>query len=588
MTLEKRRYQERAIESFKEWIKFPDKKIATILLPCGCGKTYTASMCLNNICNEKVLWVAHREELIDQARDALATVMPNKLIEVEMADRKASPLSDIVVGSVQTIARQRQHFEGFVPDIIVIDEYHHFSEDNVQYKSLLDRWPDARIIGLTATPWRSSGERLPLGEVLIEMDIGTAVEHKYLVKPIPQTLHTDVSLADVKTRMGDFAINDLSKAVNVDSRNKLIANKIIELVRSGRQGILFAVDVAHSKAMHEILKKEVRSAEIYGETPTEERRELMKKIRNGEIDVLCNNLVSTEGFDVPHLSFVCIARPTRSLGLYLQCAGRGLRNYPGKEDCIIIDVHDKIKLKQTRITFGDMAIAGDLSGDKKRATNMLEAEPILDAAKTLKNFPIFVRKKEMDRWQLDDETFSVASWAVAPNQWITTWTSEKDLPKTITNQVKDRTIKEYVPGEFDKMKTEKVFYICCTEDSSIKGRVLSFTKNGGLLILESDQRMYKSEIDGFLYKTAKSDGVLPLVLSGAKWKQTPASPKQIEFVKNMIKQNRIGFDLDIQSITKGDASAVIDQSKWQNIINQKFGTSNKSELLGYDAKLADA
>ena len=586
MTLEKRRYQERAIESFKEWIK-TDEKIATLLLPTGCGKTVNLALALKEAPNKKILWVAHREELIDQAYSTLSSIIPSRKIEVEMSDRQASISSDIVVGSVQTLSRKRKHFDGFIPDIIVIDEYHHYSENNVQYKGLLDRWPEAKMVGATATAWRTSGEQLPLGTVLIEMDIGTAVDKGYLVKPVPEVLDTNISLADVKTRMGDFAIADLSKAVNVESRNNLIANRIVELVKSGRQGILFAVDVAHSKAMHNILKDKVRSAEIYGETPTEERREIIKKIRNKEIDVICNNLVLGEGTDLPHLSFVCIARPTRSLGLYLQCAGRGLRKYPGKNDCIIVDVHDKIKLKQTRITFADMAVAGDLSGDKKRSASMLEAEPDLDPiAKTLKNFPVFVRKREMDRWQLDDETFSFACWAVSANQWITTWVSEKEMPKTISRQVKDRIIKEYVPGEFDKIKTEKIFYICCP-NTSAKGRLLSFVKNAGVLILESDQRLFKSEIDEKLYSQAKQDGVLPLVMSGAKWKQTPASPKQIDLVKNLIRSNRIGFDLDVDHITKGEASAVIDQSRWQDIINKKFGTFSKSELLGYDVKLTD-
>lgn len=583
MRLEKRRYQERIVEAFKQWIS-SDERFGSIILPTGCGKTISAALALNEARDKKILWAAHREELIAQAFDAIYKIIPNKNIDIEMADRVGNPLSDIIVGSVQTLARKRKHFVGFEPDIIVIDEFHHYSEDNVQYNGLINRWPKAKILGLTATPWRTSGEELPLGSVLLEMDIGTAVEKGYLVKPVPHTVDTNVSLANVKTKLGDFAIGDLSKEVNVDSRNQLIANKIFSLVEQGRQGILFGVDVAHAKSMYQILKNKIRAAEIYGDTPTEERRHIIELARNGEIDVLVNNCVLTEGLDLPHISFVCVARPTKSLGLFLQMVGRGLRKSPGKEDCIIVDVHDKIKLKQTRVTFEDLIIAGDLHGDKKRASILLDTQLELDAAKNIKNFPIFLKKNHEDRWQLDDNSFLISTWKISQHQWIATWTLEKDLPKTEekfkTNpDGTTKIIKEYVPGEFEKIKTDKLFYIC---EYNGTYRLLEFVKNCGTLILVSDEKMFKSELDTKLFSMAKADGVLPLIINGAKWKVTEATSKQIQFVKNMISSKKIGYDLDINGLSKGEASNIIDQSRWQVIVNNKFGANNKEELIGYE------
>lgn len=641
--IEERRYQTRAAEAFPEWIQSSDP-LGTIILPTGTGKTYTAARCLSST-NKRVLWTAHREELIDQAHEALALVMPDRNISIEMAERKADPLSDVVVGSVQTLARSRKHLDGFEPDIIVIDEYHHYAESNIQYDGLLKRWPNAKILGLTATPWRGSGETLPLGRVLIQMDIGTAIDKKYLVPIKPESLITKVSLADVKTRMGDFAIKDLSKAVNVDSRNQLIAKRLIELVRDGkRQGILFAVDVEHSKAMCELLKKEVRCAEVYGETPTEERRAIMSKIRNGEIDVLCNNLVATEGFDVRHLSFVCIGRPTKSLGLYIQMAGRGLRVSPetNKEDCVVVDVHDKVKVKQTRITFLDMAEAGDIFGEKKRAINVLKAEvPLEPLTDKLINFPIVIKKHQVERWVVDDDTFSISSWALGSDQWIVTWTAEVKQPKIISKAVfvpwtelpppevqiagrsvshdtfgigkvasiTDRVnpkiavdfgweqkiiemthlkvqkfVKEYSPSEIESVKTDKLFYICMPEVEP-RGRIICFTKDSRDLCLKDDRRLDRFEAEAFLQEEAMKDGVLQLVRTNAKWKAGPASPKQRDFVQKMM--SRIGFDIDLDSLTKGDASAIIDQAKWQEIIQRKFGTDYKEKLLGYDPDLHD-
>ena len=636
---EKRRYQQRAVEAFLPWLN-SSESVGTIILPTGTGKTITAAFCLAEAPGAKILWTAHREELIEQARDALAFVMPHLRIDVEMAERKADPSADIVVGSVQTLARQRKHLDGFNPHIIVIDEYHHYSENNVQYDGLLKRWPQAKLLGLTATPWRFSGEDLPLGQVLIQMDIGTAVEKRYLVKPVAEPLITDVSLADVKTRMGDFALKELSKAVNVESRNKLIADRIIELVRSGRQGILFGVDVEHSMAMHDLLRKEVRVAQVYGETPTEERREIMQRIRNREVDVFCNNLVATEGFDVPHLSFVTVARPTRSLLLYIQMSGRGLRTAADKNDCIILDVFDKIKMRQARITFADMAAAGDLYGDTKRAASILEAEiPADEVSRSLKHFPIFVKREKLDRWQTDEETFSISSWAVAENQWIVTWCWENQVPKTlwrtkrvqlstispigvlgkvayhdsfgrgnlisikdgiasvefpygnskkieISHLMVDEPYKEYSPTETEIKKTDRLFYICMPNPNAL-GRVISFIMKNNHLIVESDQRLDKWQTDSYLQQEARKDGVLQLIRSNATWKLTPASDKQKDYVRNMAEQKRIGFDLDIDSITKGDASAIIDQAKWQGLVIEKFGSNYKNNLLGYDIASSD-
>lgn len=642
--LQKRRYQERAVESFREWIDTPEEPLATITIPTGVGKTITAAMCLETRPDLSVLWAAHRKELIDQAYDALHQVMPERSISIERADDKADPNSEIVVGSVQTLARNRKHLENFIPRIIVIDEYHHYSENNVQYDGLLKRWPDAKIIGLTATPYRFGSGTVPLGRNLIHMDIGTAVEKGYLVPPIAESLITNISLADVRTKMGDFAVSDLSKAVNVESRNKLICNRIIQLVRSGRQGILFAVDVPHAKALHEMLRHEVRAAEVYGDTSDDDRVRIMSQIRNGEIDVLINNLVATEGFDVPHLSFVVVARPTRSLGLFIQMIGRGLRTCEGKRDCLVIDVNDKLKVKQSRITFSDMASHGDLYGDKKRAVNVIKAEvPVDPITKVLKNFPVFLNKDKDDRWRADEESFSISSWQLTDDQWVMTWTAEKTEAKMITRQVYvpwtkfnidgngiiERPVKhpkfgeghvkkiipqngkivaefgwggdctlnhneltiqtfvnEYSTKETELKKVERLFYICMP-DVEENGRVISFVKKNGHLVLEHDMRMERTLADSWLMTEAQKDGVLQLVRCGAKWKGGPASDKQKQFVEKMVTQSRISFNIDLDSLTKGEASSVIEQTKWEPMIRAKFGSNYKEELLGYDKSSED-
>lgn len=659
---EKRRYQERTIENFQKWFN-SDSKLGTIILPTGTGKTFVASMCLDKTPNAKILWVAHREELIDQAYDTLSNVISwTNNIQKEMAKNKADSNSDIVVGSVQTVARQRKHLKSFIPDIIVIDEYHHRSEKNKTYQGLIDRFPDAKILGLTATPWRFSGDDLPLGEVLFEMDIGTAIAHKYLVPAIPEILKSNTSLANVKTRMGDFAQNELSKAVNVEERNELIAKRIIELVKSGRQGILFGVDVAHAHDMYELLKNDIRAAEVYGDTPKEERKTLIEKTRNGQIDCLFNNLVGTEGFDVPHLSFAVIARPTRSLGLFTQMIGRVLRTSKDKKDAIIVDVYDKMKIKQSRITFADVADKGDMYGEHKRANNILTADlswreiegsgpkknPDSDnVAKALMNFPVFMVHEDQTRWTTDDDFMPITSWVLGSDQRLITWTEEKlvnklvdkttwkalkakptrSLVRTMPINVKHhqygegkivdvgfglevkvefnsdgwmagrkeflpfnelkvkQTFQEIAPSQ-DKRKVDRVFYLCFPKDVS-KGRLVEMTRSKYDLLVHKDERMSREDARKYLVDAAQNANILHLVRSDARWKKSPISDGQKRLLDNWILGGKIRFDLDLNNMNKGDASAIIEQVKWQHVINEKFGAKTKDKLLGYDSSAED-
>lgn len=618
---EKRRYQDRAVENFKTWI-VGDRTLATVILPTGTGKTFVATQCIGTQDNLKILWSVHRSELVDQAYNTLLSIIPGKKITKEIAEYKASSDSDIIVGSVQTLARQRKNLNDFVPDLIVIDEYHHYSAGNVQYDGLLKRWPGAKVLGLTATPSRT-GEVLPLGEILIQMDIGTAVEKKYLVPPIHQVIDTQVSLAHVKTSMGDFATKELSRTVNTSDRNTLIVNKIIELVSQGRQGIFFGVDVEHSQTIYGLLKDKVRAAEVYGSTPTDDRARMMQSVHDKEIDVLVNNLVLAEGFDAPHLSFVVIGRPTRSLNLQTQMVGRGLRTHSGKTDCIVVDVYDKIKSSQNRVSFADVAVAGDLNGSKKRSAQILEQT--LDGKRKF-----FINK---NRWQTDDEEFSLSTWKLDDYQWICTWTVDKKIPRTQTKykrvQLSSIDIKQYIDrqvysshgtgvvvdsvdsdlmvefdhGErklinptllqidqpyqikttdFDILKQAKLFYICMP-DPAQPGRILSFIKQNNNLLLCLDQHLDYNDIDQYMQSEARADGVLNLVRVDAKWKKNAASEKQI----NMIRSKQYNRDLDTSSLTKGAASAIIEQTNWSDIVSRMFGTDSKEKLIGYDATLDD-
>lgn len=660
---EERRYQTRTVDNFKKWAT-TNGKLATIILPTGTGKSFVAASCIEALPNKKVLWVAHRRELINQADSTISQVVSwTDKIAKEIAKDKAPADSDIVIGSVQTLHKTRKNIKEFTPDLVVIDEYHHMSEDNKTYHGLYEKYPNAKFLGLTATPFRFAGDDLPLGEVLFEMDIGTAITHGYLVPLVPEVLKSNVSLANVKTRMGDFDVGELSRTINTEERNRLIVNKIKELVASGRQGVVFAADVQHSKDLCEMAKKDGLScAEIYGETPTEERDNLIRLISEKKIDVTFNNLTMTEGTDIPHWSFAVMARPTRSLGLYIQGIGRVARKCDviNKQNAIIIDVYDKIKVKQSRITFKEAADHGDMFGDRKRANNILTADISWDEIKSkrgdsdtdniayiLKHFPVFMINDAGDRWTTDDTSLPVTSWVIAEGQRLVTWTEERTAKKLSTPiewvplrvkpvlsliknnpiivkheefgigkivdlgygsevkvefgetswkagryefvNIESLLVRQQVAGvssDVEKYKQDRIFYLCFPAGAK-KGRVVEFIKEKKELVLVKDQRLTQQELNNYITDVARDANVWHLVKKDAKWKDGLISEAQKKLLQTMIDNGKIRFDIDLNALTKGDASAVIEQVKWQNIIRQKFGVSSKEKLLGYNQEQED-
>lgn len=292
--------------------------------------TYTMVQCLSKRPDWNYLWVAHRQELIDQALETMSEELSSDFrISSEIADRKANLESNAIVASVQTLARDRVHLRGWKPNVIFIDEYHHFSEDNVQYNSLKKRWPDAKIVGASATLWRNDNAPIPLGKILMHMDILTAIEKGYLVNPVFEEISA-YSLSSLKTlRLSSF----LNPQEIIDDK---MCERIIELVKEGRQGIMFGASTEHAKELFERLKDHVRAEQVYYDTPAGVRKEIMAKVRNKKVDCLVNYQIGVEGLNIPHLGFVAINRDTESLNIFQQMAGRGLRLADNKNDCVIL------------------------------------------------------------------------------------------------------------------------------------------------------------------------------------------------------------------------------------------------------------
>jgi superfamily II DNA or RNA helicase len=311
-----------------------------IVMATGLGKTQT----FGAIAAEwpgRVLVLAHREELIDQAVKRLRA-MTGEFIGREQAWSWAEG-ERIVVGSVQTLVgkARRERFKAAPFTLIVVDEAHHTTAKS--YRKILDTFPDAKVLGVTATPDRGDGSALGdiYSTVAYTRDIETGIDDGYLTPvSVRQVILEEIDLSRVKTTAGDLNIGGLDD--EMVKAQKAIALKALEEC-GDRKTILFytKVESAHDLASvfndPEILAKAGRPVGVVaravdGETPPDERKAILEGHARGDFQFLINVGIATEGYDSPGVSCVAIARPTKSRALYTQMAGRGLRVLPGTVD----------------------------------------------------------------------------------------------------------------------------------------------------------------------------------------------------------------------------------------------------------------
>ena len=313
-----------------------------IALPTGTGKTIVFALLLQQRPG-RALVLAHRDELIEQAMDKLHWIDPGIEIGVVKAERDEHE-APVVVASVQTLSR-RQRLARLVPDFdtIVIDEAHHAPANT--YRRILSHchaWhPEGPlVVGVTATPERD--DRKSLRQVfecivyhksLLEMMLAGYLSDLRAIQVLLQA-----SFDGVRVRQGDFVERDLETLL-------LEASALAHVVAAfktqaaERKALLFTPTVAMAHAMAETFYAAGIAAEaLEGRTPLSERRAILQRLHTGQTRVVANCAVLTEGFDEPSVDCIIMARPTRSRPLYQQMLGRGTRTYPGKSDCLVLDV----------------------------------------------------------------------------------------------------------------------------------------------------------------------------------------------------------------------------------------------------------
>lgn len=335
-----------------------------VVMATGTGKTpLIASVKKRLGFKKRQIILAHTDELVQQAVDKVAVWNPEAKIGVEKAERTCSVDDDYVVASVQTIGRDGSsrllQFQPTQFDSIITDEAHHAAANSYQriyeYFGFTRGRTDGLLLGVTATPNRPDGKGLgeTFQKVVYQYSMLQAIRDGWLSNLRGYRIRTSTSLDGVRTQAGDLQQNDLSLAVNTTLRNEQVAKEWLE--RAGdRSTIAFTADIQHAKEQAEAFRNAgATAAAIWGDDP--ERKSKLLAHRGGEIQVLTNCGVLTEGYDDWRVGCIVLARPTKSQLLFTQMVGRGTRiedgignliewlaagNATSKEDCIVLDVCD--------------------------------------------------------------------------------------------------------------------------------------------------------------------------------------------------------------------------------------------------------
>ena len=334
--MELRPYQEEARQSVEaDWKKGIQRTL--LVLPTGCGKTIVFSKITEDMVRngDRVLILAHRGELLEQAADKLQTATGLRCATEKAEETCLGSWYRVVVGSVQSLQRPKrlENFSDDYFDTIIVDEAHHCISDG--YQAVLQHFSKAKVLGVTATPDR--GDMRNLGtyfeNLAYEYTLPKAIKEGYLVPIKALTIPLKIDVSGVSVQAGDFKASDLGTAL--DPYLEGIAQEMMEYCRD-KKTVVFLPLVKTSQKFCEILNsKGFRAAEVNGNS--EDRASVLQAFEEGKYNVLCNSMLLTEGWDCPAVNCVIVLRPTKVRSLYCQMVGRGTRLAPGKDHLLLLD-----------------------------------------------------------------------------------------------------------------------------------------------------------------------------------------------------------------------------------------------------------
>ena len=313
------------------------------VLPTGGGKTFTfCYIAANaNARGNRVLIMVHRAELLRQSSASLSGLGVRHGMVAPGVPARFAELTQ--VASVQTLVKRFAAFDaaGWAPDLIIVDEAHHATAGS--WRKVLEHWPRARTLGVTATPCRLDGAGLGsasggvFDDMIVGPQIGELIERGFLAPPAVYAPPVVADLSGLRVQMGDFAQGDLADRMDKPT----VTGDAVEhygRICPGVPAVAFCVSVAHAEHVAEQFRAAGwRAQSLDGSMSDEARRQTIADLADGRLDVLTSCDIVSEGTDIPVIGAAILLRPTKSLGLFLQQVGRALRLYDGKIEAVILD-----------------------------------------------------------------------------------------------------------------------------------------------------------------------------------------------------------------------------------------------------------
>lgn len=528
-----------------------------------------------------MLVLVHRKELVEQAAEKIRWANPWLKTHIEMGGLRAYRRADVVVASVQTLGREGSarlaKFTGRF-GIVVVDECHHVSVGS-QYDTVLSalgvgsKENDGRrlSVGFTATPNRNDGRGLHYfyDDIVTDLNVRWGVENGYLVDIRAMRVKTGTDISGVKTQSGDFAVGELETAVDTHERNEVIVKAWLQ--NGGRQGIAFCAGVKHAYELAETFQEfGIDARAIDGSMEKDHREIVIESFRRGEFSVLTNCQVATEGFDVPAVDTVLMARPTKSTPLYTQMLGRGTRPVinPDQETAEerVAAIRDSAKPHLTVIDFTDNVgkhaivttpkLFGLDAEFELKKKSVFEVICTIEKAKTENPAKNFGKAKSLEDIKIIAETVSVWDIAEMPkclegvteHHWLDTGDGyQLHVPASMCGD-RDQVIK-LIPDRLGRFQAEVVKPPVFQDGRMVKAKE----------VIRSDKlhNSYEDAIHAVdAWVSSTYPGVKHIISQGQRWQEAPASKAQLDFLRKLRVQLPQGI-----VITKGMASRAINAAK---------------------------
>ena len=565
MTFELRTYQKECLDKIYSKIN-EGIRLQVCVLSTGAGKTVIFSQLPKAVKKswKKTLIIAHREELLTQARDKILKTSPELTVEIEQWENTAEPTSDVVIASIQTIGRKGSNrIKKFNPKhywLLIIDECQHCTEESTYANVLSYFWANKVewvkewhpvVLWFTATPKRRDNQGLDklFDEVVFKYDIKQGIEWWYLARIKAFTINTNESLVGVSMRTGDFAIEELSNAVNTPERNALVVESYKKIC-DGEIAIVFAVDVLHAETLANCFKDSwIKADFLIWTTDKDKRRQMLKDFHIGKIKVMVNVWTLTEWYDNEHIKAVLLARPTTSSGLYLQMVWRWLRISEGKENVKILDFVDNLSkhsiISSSSIIWLEKPIKvnwEDLMDLQEKYEELLTNDPSADISDIAPE-DLEARIKEVDIFkmaQLPDMIKQHSGYARTPFLDWFKLNLGKNEQGSLGCEIREDTLGQY----------EVAFYLATDQVPSFRNsyKKSGFTKLHSFICKDKIQAIERADLYIFQHHNDR----VRLVSQNASRREWMASDKQISILK------KFGIS-GAERLNKGEAANLLNK-----------------------------